>query len=50
MRVTNKMMANNVTAQLFRQTEQMAKTQEYIVTGKRINRPSLLSGRSRGRG
>ena len=40
MRVTNKMMANNVTAQLFRQTEQMAKTQEYIVTGKRINRPS----------
>jgi len=40
MRVTNKMMADNVTAQLFRQTEQMAKTQEHIVTGKRINRPS----------
>jgi flagellar hook-associated protein 3 FlgL len=40
MRVTNKMMADNVTAQLFRQTEQMAKTQEQIVSGKRINRPS----------
>jgi len=40
MRVTNKMMADNIKAQLFRQTEQMAKTQERIVTGKRINRPS----------
>ena len=40
MRVTNKMMADNVTAQLFRQTEQMVKTQEHIITGKRINRPS----------
>lgn len=40
MRVTNKMMADNITAQLFRQTEQMAKTQEHIITGKRINRPS----------
>ncbi len=40
MRVTNKMMADNITAQLFRQTEQMAKTQEKIITGKRINRPS----------
>ncbi len=40
MRVTNKMMSDNITAQLFRQTEQMAKTQERIITGKRINRPS----------
>ena len=40
MRVTNQMMANNVTAQLFRQAGQMAKTQEQIVTGKRINRAS----------
>ncbi len=40
MRVTNKMMADNVTAHLFRQSEQMAQTQEHIVTGKRINRPS----------
>jgi flagellar hook-associated protein 3 FlgL len=40
MRVTNKMMADNVTAQLFRQREQMVKTQESIVTGKRVNRPS----------
>jgi flagellar hook-associated protein 3 FlgL len=40
MRVTNKMMADNITAQLFRQTEQMAKTQEHIITGKRINRAS----------
>ena len=40
MRVTNKMMADNITAQLFRQTELMAKTQEQIVTGKKINRAS----------
>jgi len=40
MRVTNKMMADNITAQLFRQRAEMAKTQEHIVTGKRINRPS----------
>ena len=40
MRVTNKMMADNVTAQLLRQRGEMAKTQEHIVTGKRINRPS----------
>jgi flagellar hook-associated protein 3 FlgL len=40
MRITNQMMADNVTAQLLRQTEQMAKTQEHIVTGKRINRAS----------
>jgi len=40
MRVTNKMMADTINAQLMRQTEQMAKTQERIVTGKRINRAS----------
>jgi flagellar hook-associated protein 3 FlgL len=40
MRITNQMMADNVTAQLFRQSEQMAKTQERIITGKRINRAS----------
>jgi flagellar hook-associated protein 3 FlgL len=40
MRVTNKMMADNVIAQLFRQRGEMVKTQEHIVTGKRINRPS----------
>jgi flagellar hook-associated protein 3 FlgL len=40
MRVTNKMMADNTTAQLFRQTEMMARTQEQIVTGKKINRAS----------
>ncbi len=40
MRVTNQMMANNVTAQLFRQVSQMVKTQEQLNTGKRINRPS----------
>ncbi len=40
MRVTNKMMADNTTSQLFKQVEQMAKTQEQIVSGKRINRPS----------
>ena len=40
MRVTNQMTANNITARLFRQTEQMAKTQEQIITQKKINRPS----------
>lgn len=40
MRITNQMMADRITAQLFRQTEQMAKTQEHIITGKRINRAS----------
>jgi flagellar hook-associated protein 3 FlgL len=40
MRITNQMTANNVTTQLRRQTEQMAKTQEQIITGKRINRLS----------
>lgn len=40
MRITNQMMADKINAQLFRQTEQMAKTQEHIITGKRINRAS----------
>ena len=40
MRVTNQMMANQMTAQLFRQVTQMVKTQEQINSGKRINRPS----------
>jgi flagellar hook-associated protein 3 FlgL len=40
MRITNQMTANTVTAQLRRQTELMAKTQEQIITGKRINRAS----------
>lgn len=40
MRITNQMMADRINAQLFRQTEQMAKTQEHIITGKRINRAS----------
>ncbi len=40
MRISNQMMANNIIAQLFRQTEQMGKTQEQIITGKRINRAS----------
>ena len=40
MRVTNKMMADNVIAQLFRQRELIVKTQENITTGKRVNRPS----------
>ncbi len=40
MRVSNQMMANNVKAALFRQTEQMLKTEERIITGKCINRAS----------
>lgn len=40
MRVSNQMMANNVKAALFRQTEQMLKTEEQIITGKCINRAS----------
>lgn len=40
MRITNQMKANNITAQLFKQTERMFKSQEQIVTGKIINRPS----------
>ena len=40
MRVTNTMMADNITASLLRQMKQMYQVQEQIVTGKRINRPS----------
>lgn len=40
MRVTNTMLANNINASLFRQTELMYRTQERIATGKKINRPS----------
>jgi flagellar hook-associated protein 3 FlgL len=40
MRISNQMMANRVTAQLSKQVELMAKTQEQIVTQKRINRAS----------
>ncbi len=40
MRVTNTMLANNISASLFRQTALMYKTQEQIVTGKKINRAS----------
>lgn len=40
MRVTNKMMADNAIAQLFKQREQMVRTQENIISGKRVNRPS----------
>jgi flagellar hook-associated protein 3 FlgL len=40
MRITNTMSANNITASLFRQTEAMYKSQEQIMTGKKINRPS----------
>ena len=40
MRVSTQMLADNITAALFRQTEQLLKTQEKIVTGKRINRAS----------
>ena len=40
MRVTNTMLADNINASLFRQSELMYKTQEKIISGKRINRPS----------
>jgi flagellar hook-associated protein 3 FlgL len=40
MRVSNKMMADSIKTNLFRQAEQLYKTQERIVSGKRINRPS----------
>jgi flagellar hook-associated protein 3 FlgL len=40
MRVSNAMMAANIKASLFKQNTQMYKTQEMIVSGKRINRPS----------
>ncbi len=40
MRVSNAMMAANIKASLFKQNERMYKTQEMIVSGKRINRAS----------
>lgn len=40
MRISNAMLAGNITANLFRQNALMYKTQEMIVSGKRINRPS----------
>ncbi|MCP4744598.1 MAG: flagellar hook-associated protein 3 [Desulfobacteraceae bacterium] len=40
MRVSNQMMANRIKVNLNRQTSQMFKVQERIVTGKKINRPS----------
>lgn len=40
MRISNAMMAANIKASLFKQNGQMYKTQEMIVSGKRINRPS----------
>jgi flagellar hook-associated protein 3 FlgL len=40
MRISNAMMAANIKASLFKQNGQMYKTQETIVSGKRINRPS----------
>lgn len=40
MRVTNQLMANNVTSNLFKITEQLLDTQNMISSGKRINKPS----------
>ena len=40
MRVTNSMMTATVKRNLFRQAEQLAKKQETMASGKRINRPS----------
>jgi len=40
MRVTNSMMTATVKRNLFRQAEQLAKKQEIMASGKRINRPS----------
>jgi flagellar hook-associated protein 3 FlgL len=40
MRVSNKMLADNITANLFRQTEQIVKKQREVYTGKRINAAS----------
>lgn len=40
MRVSNKMLADNITANLFRQTEQLVKKQREVYTGKRINAAS----------
>jgi flagellar hook-associated protein 3 FlgL len=40
MRVSNKMLADNITANLFRQTEQIVRKQREVYTGKRINAAS----------
>ncbi|MDJ0782879.1 MAG: flagellar hook-associated protein FlgL [Desulfosarcinaceae bacterium] len=40
MRVSNKMLADNITANLFRQTEQIVRKQREVYTGKRINSAS----------
>ncbi len=40
MRVTNQLMANNVTSNLFKITEQLLDTQNMVSSGKRINKPS----------
>lgn len=40
MRITNSMMTSTVKRNLFRQAEQLARKQETMASGKRINRPS----------
>lgn len=40
MRVTNKLMADTITSNLFKKTEQIFKTQNTVSSGKRINKPS----------
>ena len=40
MRITNSMMSSTVKRNLFRQAEQLARKQETMASGKRINRPS----------
>jgi flagellar hook-associated protein 3 FlgL len=40
MRVTNQLLANTLTSNLSKISEQMLKTQEQVSSGKRINRPS----------
>ncbi len=40
MRVTTNMMVNNITANLFRQSERLLDAQTKVSTGKQINRPS----------
>ncbi len=40
MRITNKMMTANIKRNVFRQSEQLLRSQEVLSSGKRINRPS----------
>ncbi|MCP4367542.1 MAG: flagellar hook-associated protein 3, partial [Deltaproteobacteria bacterium] len=40
MRITNKMMTDNVSANLFRQANRLLDAQEVVTTEKIINRPS----------